>query len=106
MKASLSKILVFLGILVIVGFVLFMANQTILITDFFDRLRPGLGTPVLYLLLAIYAICVAVPLVIFLRFPRPLRAPSSRSDPEFDRHLQRLRRRLTGNPSVEQPLGD
>ncbi len=104
MKSSLSKIFLFLSILVIMGFVLFMANQTILITDFFDRLRPGLGTPVLTLLLVIYAVCVAVPLVIFFRFPKPLRAPSSRSDPEFNRHLERLGDRLRGNLNIERAL--
>ena len=103
MRASLSKIFMFLSLLVILGFVLFMTNQTILITDFFDRLRPGLGTPVLYLLLATYAMCVAVPLVIFLRFPRPLRAPSSKSSPEYPHHLDRLRRRLRGNPNLDKP---
>lgn len=106
MKSSISKILLFLGILVLVGFVLFMANQTILITDFFDRLRPGLGTPILYLLLLLYAICVLVPLAMLLRFPRPLRAPSSKSDPEYAHHLERLRHRLRGNPNLDKPLSE
>lgn len=104
MKASLSRILLFLGILIIVGFVLFMVNQTILITEFFDRIRPGLGAPVLYLLLTLYAVCLVVPLMMFLRFPKPLRAPSSKSDPEYLHHLELLRRRLRGNPNVNKPF--
>ncbi len=110
MKRSLSLIGIFVSILVVLLFFLFMANQTILITDFVDRLKPGLGTPVLYLLLAIYAVCLAVPLVIFLRYPRPLRAPATKTDPAYSQHLERLRIRLSGNPNIgkafSEPAGE
>ena len=100
MKRSLSLIGIFVSILVVLLFFLFMANQTIVITDFFERLKPGLGNPVLYLLLAVYALCLGVPLVIFLRYPRPLRAPPTKSDPAYNQHLERLKNRLSGNPNI------
>lgn len=101
MRGSLRTIALFVGLLVLVLFVIFMANQTILITDFFERVRPGLGTPVLYLLLGIYAVCLAVPLVAFLRFPKPLHAPLTRTEPAYGAHLERLRQRLSGNRNLD-----
>ena len=81
-------------------FVLFVINQTAQVVDLASRVTPVLGTILLFVLLAIYAAAILVPLVLFLRLPAPLRPPRTEDSPDFPRHLEALRKRLSANRLV------
>lgn len=87
-----------LAALACLGCVVVLANQTVQLVGLVERMHPVLGITLLWTLLALYAICLAVPIVLFLRLPKPLKPPASEDSPEFPRHLAALGRRLRGNP--------
>jgi hypothetical protein len=98
MRRTLMKLTVPLAVLACVGCGVVLANQTMQLVGLVERIHPVLGTALLWTLLTLYALCVAVPLVLFLRLPTPLKPPASEDSPEFPRHLAALGRRLRGNP--------
>ena len=83
-----------LGTVVLIGLVV---NQTAQLVSLAAALHPTLGTAVLGVLLVVYAVCLLVPLVLFVRLPRPLRPPPADEGRAFERHLRALGRRLEGN---------
>jgi hypothetical protein len=103
----MRRIVTFLAVFVLVAFGVLVVRETAAVVALARDVHPILGQVTLWTLLAIYAICLGVPAVLFLRLPRPLVAPASESDPEFPRHLARLRQRLASNPHLQaHPLGD
>jgi len=97
MQTTLSRILFFVSVLIIVGFVITVVNQTAQIVNLAAMLDPRLGLGVLLTLILIYAICIAVPLALFLALPKPLRPPRDENAPEFPQHLIALQQRLNQN---------
>ena len=83
-----------LGAVVFLGLVV---NQTAQLVSLASALDPRLGTAVAGTLLVVYAICLLVPVVLFLRLPRPLRPPATDDGRDFERHLRALGRRLARN---------
>lgn len=83
-----------LGTVVLIGLVV---NQTAQLVSLAAALHPTLGTAVLGVLLVVYAVCLLVPLVLFVRLPKPLRPPPVDEGRAFERHLRALGRRLEGN---------
>src|SRR5688572_26495260 len=105
MRASLAKIALLIAALIAVGFVVVVVNQTAQLVFLAGSIAPWLGQVVLWTLLALYVFCLAVPLYLLMRLPKPLRAPTSDSDPSFATHLDQLRGRLFANPHLfGQPL--
>jgi len=95
-----------LAALAVVGCAVVLANQTAQLVGLVERIHPVLGSALLWALLALYAICLGVPIVLFLRLPTPLKPPATEDSPEFTRHLVALGRRLQGNPHLAgQPMG-
>ncbi len=101
MKRSLKRIIVFISLLVLLLFVLFVINQTVQVVGFASRVSPAFGTIVLWVLLAVYATFVAVPLVVYLRLPRSLTPPESEGSKVFHGYLEGLKRRLAKNPRLK-----
>jgi hypothetical protein len=93
----MKRIVGFLSALVLVVFVLFVVRETAAVVALARDLDPRLGPLVLWMLVAIYAVCVAVPAFLFLRLPKPLVPPPSDSHPDFPSHLARLSKRLSAN---------
>ena len=99
-RKTAATVALLVSLLVIVGFVVMLINQTAQLVDLSARLAPWLGQVVLWSLVTLYAFCIVTPLYLLLSLPKPLRAPSSESDPAFPEHLERLAARLGRNPHL------
>ncbi len=97
MKKQLISISAAAGIVFLALFVMFVINQTSGIVSLVKEIDPMLGTAVLYVLLAVYAAAVIVPVFIYLKMPNILRPPEDEQSPEYERFLKRLRNRLARN---------
>lgn len=100
MWKDLSKLVVPLAALLVVGFAVFLIGQTAQVVELASTLHPWLGRAALISLLAVYALLVGLPVYRYLRLPAPLKPPAQDSGPAFDRHLGRLRKRLHRNPRL------
>src|SRR3954469_15611257 len=65
-----------------------------------DRISLGLGQPVFFTLLAVFAVLAVSPIVLFLRLPRPLAPPDTDTGPEYDEYLAKLKAQLATNPLI------
>lgn len=97
-----THIFLFLAILIIVGFVVTVINQTAQLVNLVALLDARLALGLLITLILVYAICLAVPMVLWLRLPKPLHPPRDESAPEFPRHLAALQARLNDNAYLKQ----
>ena len=102
MKHPLRTVALCASALLVGAFLVFLINQTVQVVGLAERLHPALGTAVLWGLLALYAACALVPLVMLFWLPKPLRPPASETSPGFDAHVQALGRRLQGNPHLRE----
>lgn len=100
MGKTARRIAVTAALLILVLFVIFVINQTILVVGFADRLHPIFGSIVLGILVVIYAACIFVPVYFFLRMPSPAKLPRSEDDPGFPAYLNDLAKRLRKNDLV------
>jgi hypothetical protein len=97
MRKYLKTIFLSISALVVLLFVLFAINQTVQVVDLASRMSPKFGAVVLWSLISIYVVAIAVPVIMFLRLPAPLRPPKTEDSSEFSRYLEALRKRLSGN---------
>jgi hypothetical protein len=97
----MKRIVGFLAVFVIVAFAVFVVRETAGVVALAREVDPRLGQVVLWGLLAVYAVCLAVPAILYLRLPRPLVPPASEADPRFPEHLARLSRRLARNRHLD-----
>ena len=102
MQTTLSRILFFVSLFVVVGFVVTVVNQTAQIVNLAAMIDPRLGLGLLFTLILIYAICLVVPIVLFVSFPKPLRPPRDENAPEFPQHLTALQQRLSQNAHLKE----
>lgn len=97
-----THIFLFLPILVIVGFVVTIINQTAQLVNLVALVDTRLALGLLVTLIIVYAICLVVPIVLFIRLPKPLRPPRDENAPEFPQHLAALQVRLNQNAYLKQ----
>jgi hypothetical protein len=102
MNKTVRTILLLLGALVLLSFVLFVIGQTSRVVELAARLHPAAGPIALWSLLGLYAALLAAIVVSVVRLPPPLRPPKSVDSPEFEEHLDNLKRRLRDNPHVRE----
>ncbi len=95
-----SRIAFALGALAAVVFAGLVVNQTAQLVALAATLHPTLGRAALGVLLAVYALCLLVPIVLFFRLPKPLQPPPFDEGRAFERHLRALGRRLAANPQA------
>lgn len=100
MRKTIARIAVLAGLLIIASFAVVVVNQTAQLVALADRASPLFGNILFWSLIALFAFCIAVPLYLLLRLPRPLKAPDSETDPRFPEHLERLQKRLRSNPHL------
>lgn len=100
MRKKLAIVFGSIAILAIVGFVMFLANQTVTLVALADRVSPAVGDVVLWSLIALYAFCVGVPAFLVATLPPPLRPPDRAEGPEFDSYLLKLQKRLGRNANL------
>ncbi len=101
MRRTLARFGILISILILVAFIVFLINQTTQIVELAARLHPVLADAVLWFLVFLFAVCAIVPVVLFLRLPKPLVPPEHADTPEFEAHLAALRKRLRANPAVK-----
>ncbi|MFB3817225.1 MAG: DUF697 domain-containing protein [Candidatus Methylomirabilales bacterium] len=105
MRKPLVAALALLGVLVLIAFAVLLINQTAQVVALADRVHPTLAAVVLWGLIGLYVLCCGVPVVLWLRLPKPLTPPECEGSPEFPVHLQALARRLRDNPRLaDRPL--
>jgi hypothetical protein len=100
MSKTVQRILTVVSIGLTLAFVVIVANQTAQFTEMLARINPTLGQASLWFLVFVYAGCLLVPVVLILRLPKPLIPPEVESGPEFDAHMERLKKRLRANPRL------
>lgn len=101
MRRTLLRVALFASAFAVVAFVVVLVNQTAQLVALADRAHPLLGDVVFWSLLATYAFCLLVPTFLILRLPPPLVPPEDESSAEFERHMERLMRRLRRNPHLK-----
>jgi hypothetical protein len=105
MRKPLVVALALLGVLVLVAFIVLLISQTAQVVALADRVHPTFAAAVLWGLVGLYVLCAGVPVVLWLRLPKPLTPPEREESPEFPAHLQALSRRLRGNARLaDRPL--
>ena len=92
------------AILILVLFVIFLLNQTIQLVAFGDRIHPLLGDTILWSLVALYSLCVIIPLYLIITMPAPFIPPESETSPEFPKYLNDMAKRLSKNPLIGKPI--
>ncbi len=97
-----AKKLLILGIIFLaVVFVLFVINQTSQAVNLAAALHPILGQVVLYVLLAVYAAAIVVPLVAIIKKPAVLIPPEETEGEVYRAYIDKLAARLKKNPYLE-----
>ncbi len=100
MRKQLAIALALLGVFVLAAFAVFLIGQTAQVVGLAGRAHPALGTAALWGLLVLYLVCGGVPVLLWLRLPKPLTPPEREDAPGFPEHLRALSRRLRGNPRL------
>ena len=95
------RVLLSLVVLVAVVFGIVLIGQILQLSDFASRINPTFGQVVFWILTGTLSAMLLVPLLLLLRLPSALKPPPTDEGPAFDRHLQKLRRRLSANPILE-----
>lgn len=101
MRRSFLRAAVLLSVALVIVFVVFLINQTAQLVELAARVSPTFGDAVLWGLVFILGACLIVPAVLLLRLPKPIAPPASEDSPEFQTHLERLRKRLRANPATK-----
>lgn len=97
MRKTGEQIVMLGATLIIVAFIVFLINQTAQLVMLAERFHPFAGDIVFWSLLLLYAVCVLVPLFLFIRLPAPLIPPSSQESSQFANHICQLAARLSKN---------
>lgn len=89
-----TRVLLAVGLLLTIGFLVFVTAQILVLADFAARMHPTLGHGVAIGLGGLFIGLLAYPVVAFLRLPAPLRPPAKAAGPAYAQHLAALRKRL------------
>jgi len=95
--APIRRILTFLAVFTVTAFALVVIRETAAVVALARDFHPVAGQAALWILVAVYGICLGVPLFLFVRLPKPLVPPASDTDPAYPGHLSNLRRRFSRN---------
>jgi len=96
----LKRILIPLSIPVIIAVALIIVRETREVVAIASAIHPLFGQVSLWLLLLIYAICLFVPIISFLRLPRGLLPPSAGDVDAQKAYIEKLARRLRSNRNL------
>jgi hypothetical protein len=101
----IKKFATWIAAIAIVSTVLFVTNQTAQAVTLASTLHPLAGKALLIVLLAFYAVAIAVPVSIWFRVPKALTPPADgEASPDYPRFIAALNARLSANPSVGSML--
>lgn len=102
MKKDITRLLIAVSTLLILSFVVFLINQTTQLVAAAQALHPTIGRLTLLALLLIYALVIAVPVLLFLRLPKSLIPPARDDEDRYRDFLDRLKKRLAANPHLAE----
>jgi Domain of unknown function (DUF697) len=94
------RIVIPVAVLMVIAFALIVARETREVVLLAGSVHPLLGQLVLWLLLLTYTVCVALPVVAFVRLPKRLLAPSPGDAAGHEAYMKALARSLRGNRSL------
>jgi hypothetical protein len=86
--------------LVVAVFLVFLFNQTHQLALAAERIDPALGAAVFWGGLALWAALIGLPLILFLRLPKPVALPDAADPEEMASYFRHLRARLAANPRL------
>jgi hypothetical protein len=96
----MKRIVVPVAVLLIVALTLVIARETREVVVLAGTVHPFLGQGVLWLLLLIYTVCIAVPIVAFIRLPKRLTPPPADDVARHEVYVTGLARRLRSNRNL------
>jgi hypothetical protein len=86
------------AMVILAVFLIFLTAQLAGVVRLLYGVNETLGRIAAFLALGLGLALVLIPAVSFLRLPKPVIPPQEGSGPAFERHLQRIRKRLADNP--------
>lgn len=95
-----KRILIPIAVLVIVAVALIIARETRETVALVSEIHPLLGQGLFWFLLALYALCILVPIVSFVRLPKTLLPPSPEDISAQPAYLEELAKRLRRNRNL------
>jgi hypothetical protein len=96
----LKRIVIPIALLVIAAVLLIIARETRETVAFVGAIHPVLGQGLLWFLLTLYALCLLVPIVTFVRLPKPLQPPAPGNAAAQAAYLEELAKRLRRNKNI------
>src|SRR5687768_5405033 len=100
MRKRFAAILIPLALFVFAGAAIVVVNQAFQLIELADRFHPVAGDITFWSIIALFGICLGVPLFMLLTLPRTLVPPEVAEGPAFDKHVRRLQKRLARNPHL------
>ena len=94
--------LVTFALVILAAFLIFLTAQLAEVVRLLYGVNETLGRIAAFLALALGLALVLIPAVSFLRLPKPIIPPQEESGPPYERHLERVRKRLAGNPYLKK----
>lgn len=101
MLKSLRVIALYLGIGILLAFLLFTANQILQIYGTVSTIHPIAGWAVASLLTGTFLGLFGVPVAMYYQLPDALSPPENKHSKEFEEHLRALKNRLEKNQRVD-----
>src|SRR5215218_4306840 len=101
MATTVFRLLAFVAALVILYAGVILVAGITQVAAAADRISMGLGQPVFWTLLVVFAVLVVAPIALYFRLPRPLTPPESDTGPDYDEYVRKLRAQLARNPLID-----
>ena len=96
----MKRILLPISVLVLIAVALIIARETRETVAFVSAVHPMLGHALLWSLLAIYAVCILVPIVTFVRLPKAILPPPAENLAARAAYIEELTKRLRKNKNL------
>jgi hypothetical protein len=96
----MKRILLPISVLVLIAVALIIARETRETVAFVSTVHPMLGHALLWSLLAIYAVCILVPIVTFVRLPKAILPPPAENLAARAAYVEELTKRLRKNKNL------
>ncbi len=91
-----------LALVILAAFLIFLTAQLAEVVRLLYRANETLGRIAAFLAAALGLALVLIPAVSFLRLPKPIIPPQEESGPPYEKYLERVRKRLAGNPYLKE----
>jgi len=98
----IKKIMIVVVLFFSLLLVMFVINQTNQLVSFFAGISPLLSRVVLFILLALYAAIITIPLVAIYSKPAALLPPADIESDAYKVYLKKLAARLSKNPCPQE----